>query len=331
MSEELKAGTGSDSQENLVDAVTEGSTDEIAEALKLVEGGGNVDPEAPTEEAEVAPETEAQEEAQETAQDEEQEEQETAPDPSVAQGWAQVVKAERQARERMKEVREREKALEARAAQNDALADRIRTDPLSVLREAGFEFNDLARMVLDGGQPKQAPQQPKSEDKEFAAMRERVAKLEAEKQAATEEQYRNAYRGDIRQVLSDPKYKLLASHPDAENEMFEAAAEWAREYGEVRQPEEFAGILQDQYRKELSELAARGPIREALGIGDTTPAEAPAPETPGRTKRPVKPRSLTNNMAASPSKKVDWDSLSDQDLISEAAKLVPAGAWDHME
>jgi hypothetical protein len=246
---------------------------------------------------------------------------------SVSQAWAAIEDRMSRAEKRERELKSREAALQKHIEQIQAgnveqqkadFLTGLRKDPLGILQEAGITFQNLAERVMTG--TTQMPQEKPTQNGNLT--REDVAAIVAEaldkySQTANQQGYEWQYLQLIDGALAKDEYKLMASFPNAKDEVYQEAIRLSQEKGEVLPPETVIAILQERKRGDLKKLMDLDVVKSALGLGSDQPkveteqqsngesGSEPANKTPetlgteaGITSKPNKPepeRRLTEN------------------------------------
>jgi hypothetical protein len=260
-------------------------------------------------------------------------EEEQPPEGHAAKGWAAVRRREEKLRaqkeafkqERL-QVDSRLKEMDAKLAQLKEREDALVADPLAYLSKQGTTFDDLARRVLGDGKPapeEQARRQALTMEQKFKEQEERQARLEAYIHKQETSSLINNYRADISKTLASSEFELLAAWPDAEEEVLQFADKWASQRREVLTPSQAAAKLQGELQKQLERLGSHQAVRKFFTDSkQAVSGQSQAPRGNGASS----PKTLTNNLAATPpASDPDWDSLSDEDQIQAALRLVQDG------
>lgn len=261
----------------------------------------------------------------------------------TAKGWAAIKNAETKLRQERERFSEERKATTHAAQQARAEADKILAearqqavdiksafskDPFGVLKnQFGVTLNDLAQLALSDQTT--LPQARPSEDPEKKALMERLDRLEKKDQQAQQENQLNAYKAGIKRALASEDFSILETMPNAEQEIIEVAAGYARKTGEVLQPDKAAAILKKYWEQHLSKVGSHAAARRVLGLPDPVASGANGNPAP----RPKGPKKTLTNQLSSPSPAVPQrlpDNLSEEEELRRAAELIPEGAWDRM-
>lgn len=260
--------------------------------------------------------------------------------PPVDKPWAAVHAAEKRLREeaaRIKAEKAELEQLKAGMKPAESIDDIIKKGPGAVLKEMearGLKWKDLVQHVVKG-EP-EAPKAPEAPKPSTDPILEKLTALEKRLQAKEDAEVEQKVRGSFRSTLADEKYSLLATHPSAEQRMFDYAVEYYNTHGEALPNEEIAEILQESYREELqstvSHAAVRQVLKELLEKTESASGNGKGAAKAKQELAPKKaPKTLTNNMPSAPIAKDDEESesstLDDNKLLEAAAKLIPPDAW----
>lgn len=260
----------------------------------------------------------------------------------VSEGWAAVTKREKQLRESREALkRDREQiaadkaALEKARAEVAGLRELAKVDPFKAVESLGLSFDGLVQTALKGGVPTPAPAKP-AEDPEKAALLKRLEQLEQRDQRREIQNNIMAFQNNCATALKQPEFELLAARPDAVEQMMDFANKFASEHGKLLTPSEIAGILQDTWREELATMGSSAAIRKALGLpvdssaaNDTSATEENEPAKPKKAGPKISNK-LPSKPPPAPGKTKPTGVQSEEDILNEAAALVPHDAWDRI-
>lgn len=318
----------------VVDGVTylDVQGDSIADAVEVLNAG--IAEEAQAEEgaeAEPSEDAEGEEPAQELAADEEVEE---TPD-EVAEFSAkadlesklQTAKREqRQEREEMKryihQMEQRMKGLESKGVMSrDAFMTELQKDPVGHLKRAGLTLDDVVVQQLETSDM--------SSSVNLDPIAQKLEKVTSWIEKQEEQKQVDAYRGDIREVLKDEQYELLASYPDAVDRVMNGALKRYNDFGSVDLTiAEIASRLQEEEVSALKARTSSKAVRKALGL-PLDDAEETKPQPPPK-KKASGPNSISKKMRA-PSGKAKEEEAStpfpdeSHDELQTLASNLPSG------
>jgi hypothetical protein len=300
--------------------------DEVAAALALVE-------DQPPEEAPAKVEPPKDEAPKQEAKPEEDE----APKGPAAKGWAAVRKREQRLAEQQKafkstqaQIQQQTQQITQRLQQIEEREAQLEKDPVAFLEKRGMTFDDLARRHLANG--KASPQEEarrgaEAQKTEAQELRTQLAEVKDMLQRQEQTRVLNDYRADIGRTLATEDFELLRAYPDAASEVEAFAEKYAQTHGVVLSPQDAASKLQVEWRKQLSALSTHEVVkRHLLGSGNGAHQQAS-----GRSQVPQGssgnaqsgPRTLTNNLAATPAADVpNRDDLSEEEELQAALRLV---------
>ena len=271
------------------------------------------------------------------------------PGESVAQGWAAIKKAEQsvlqdrvQLRKELQEVKRlREQLATSQKSQND-IVSLLKQDPRN-LEKLGIPMKEFLERVISEGAPTHDSIKRETNE-EVTTLKGELAEL---KNLLIQSQTNSAeekFRGRFESALAKPEYELLASHPKAFDEAIKFATAYYQENGRMDlTPEDIARHLQDTWREELTSLRSAKAVRKVFGLPDE-PSEEDSdgedveqePKAPLRKPAALKakPKTVTPTMASSPARGAPQAKVSrqsDEDIVREAAKLVPQDAWEQVD
>lgn len=319
MSEEVAVETTESTTPDLGGTVV----DDFQAALDAVEASEKSEQPAPEPEAEAKLDGEAKAEEKDGEEDSDEE-----PKGPASRVWASVRKREQKLLAKRKEFEAvqqewngRLQNAEKRWQETQALAKEIEEDLPGFIARRGLSAEDVVRSLI--GKKGEAPKpQPKAEDDDrVKAQEERLARLEESIRQREIQAKVSEYRANIRATLATEEFELLRGLPDAETEVYELADKWANHRNEVLTPREAAEKLQIELRKQLEKLGSNPAVRKLLGGADVRAGsgQSQAPRGNGTGS----PKTLTNNLAATPSADPpSLDALSEEDEFQAALRLV---------
>lgn len=270
---------------------------------------------------------------------------EVKPDPPVSPVWAAVKKAEQEAR-RMRDTAKRELAEAKKLreqlqnsgkTQADILAD-IKKDPRNI-EKYGISLQEVIDRVLTEGKPTEGTAK-REVNEELTAVKRELAEMKQFIQRQQAQTAEEKFKERFSSTLQGEEFELLRSHPDAWSECVAFAAEYYQAHGKMDlTPAQIAGHLQDTWREHLTSLRSAKAVRKVFGLPDEEAPEGadesePEPKVPPRkTSGPAAPKTVTSTMSSSPTRgapPAKVNRTNDDDIVREAAKLVPKDAWDSM-
>jgi hypothetical protein len=262
-------------------------------------------------------------------------EEEKEPDGPAAKGWAAVRRVEQKLIKKQKEFDARAQEITAKAQQLDAKLKEIQerealldSDPIAYLNKRGLSFDDVAKRYLNNGapSPEEAAKRAAAQGNDaLKAQEERLARIESLIQQREAQAAVNQYRADVKETIAADEFELLRAWPDAEAEVLDFADKWAARHKQVLTPRDAAAKLQGELQKQLKHLSSHQAVRSLLtsaGNGALKQAVSGQSQAP-RGNPGASPKTLTNNLAATPpAEEPDFDSLSEEDQIQAALRLV---------
>lgn len=254
-------------------------------------------------------------------------------DDKFAAKFAALGRKEKEIKAREKQLSDRQKALEEQLAGKEkevesfkSLPERIKKDPLGVMKEHGLTFEQLAELYLNDGKP---TEDQKLSEIEKRAM-DRIEKLEkqlAEKEAKqTQEELDkqlNAYKAQITDFVNAPEndYELIRAENavqlvfDVIEEHHNATADENGENGQILSNKEAADAVEAYLLEQAKSKVSLNKVKKLMQPADAPKAQ-PATETVAKT--------LSNTHASQvPNKSSKL--LTQEESKREAAKLI---RWD---
>jgi hypothetical protein len=216
----------------------------------------------------------------------------------------------------------------------------LRKDPASFEKLMGFPLKDFLDSVLTGTPPPSAA--AATQNDAITKLVEKIDGLEKRLVQRDAQEGESRYQSTLATTLKDPKFELLATMPNAMQEMLNFSQGYFKKYGAEAwrslTPEKIASTLQDVYQEHLRTSLSSSAVRKALGLpeekasGDDPPEETPKPQA---SRQPTKPRTVTPSMASSPARgSAEGDGSkkkrppTNDEVLRDAAKLVPQDVWD---
>lgn len=205
----------------------------------------------------------------------------------------------RQERERFKAEKESWEREKSAHLNGYIPKDRLKSNTLSALEEAGLSYDDLTQQLLNS---------PTSQvDPTIRALQAKIAKLEADQQSFSkkqEETQTTAYKQAV-DTIRNKVAGLVASNPEFEMikalDQTEAVValieETFKSEGFVMSEEEAAKEVEEHLAEEAYKMAGLDKIKKRLAPPPVTPAEEKQPATPQQPQL----KTLTNAVSASPS------------------------------
>ena len=308
----------------ILDSVTEGGAEAPA-VDSTVEGGQNMTtPETPAVEA--PPATEAPE---------------TPAEPDhFDRSWAAIKAAEKRNLAERTDVKEQRREMESMKSQMDSMKAELeryqggfKENPVEFIEKQGMTFDDLAKRVLNDGSASPEEMIRSNSNKnmsEIQQLRDQISKQGEMIQNQANERHVREYQKDVKSVLQTDEFELLQAYPDSETLIFNLASLHASEQGEVLTPTDAARRIQSELTEQLTSLSKNEAVRKLLGFqGEPVDLKSAATQATSNPGVQSKPNTLTNALAATPAAEVpDTSRLSEYELLREAAKLIPQGAFD---
>jgi hypothetical protein len=173
--------------------------------------------------------------------------------------FAALARQRRALQVKEREIAEREKALTSVSTQSpDALIQRIKSEPLSVLQEYGVTYDQLTQSILDNQNYNPEIQALKAELK---AVKEGVDKTLSDKDLQAEQQVLAQIEREVHNVAqSDPQFELIKlrhAEPDVKNLIHRTY----KETGEVLDTEEAMRLVEEELTKEALEIVNSNKIK----------------------------------------------------------------------
>lgn len=223
---------------------------------------------------------------------------------------------EQQFQARMAELDAKMKVLEEREAgieQYKSYPERLKQEPLKVLKEQGFTDHQIAEMMLNDGAPTEEMKFQMYEQKMEAKLKEFQDKIESEKQAQAKQAEAQAienFKAQITDFVNQNDEFELIKAEDSVDLVYEVIEAHYRESGDILSNKEACEAVENHLLDEAKKWMDRDKIKKLFQPAG--PAKA-APKTSAPT--------LSNAQAVQASKSGPAY-LSNEESLREAAKLI---------
>ena len=239
---------------------------------------------------------------------------------------------ERKLKEEFEGERSKRQSEADKYARYDSLKERFETDPLAVMEEHGWSYDQLTDRIL--GAEDRTDFDPKAEIealREELKRRDEDASNQAEEQLLAEEeaqveQYLNDYRGQVQKVVEQDRDKYELVHlNNAQEEVLNVAAEYYKTHQQLISAEQAADLVEDYFTEEARKMLGTkklGQYRESLNIEDRNDRPTVEATKPVISREP--PRTLTQNLAGNNPipQPTSGRNLTEDASKKEAAKLL---------
>lgn len=246
-------------------------------------------------------------------------------DQKFAARFAALSRKEKQMREQESKLQQQMQELQAKLQAFEeqqktfepfkTIPDRLKREPVKVLKEQGFTPEQLAEMILNDGDP--TPDMKMSEyEKKISQKLEEMEKKIAEKEAKEqEEKYAAAVESFKSQLVDfinkDETYELIKAN-DGADLVFEVIEAHHNETGQILSNKEACDAVEEHFLEEARKLVDREKVKKLLQ--PTTPKTQPAGAG--------KPSPTLSNVQAAQTSQKPSRKLSDEESKAEAAKLL---------
>lgn len=233
----------------------------------------------------------------------------------------QVRQQEAQLQKQMAEMQAKLAAFEASQAEFGTfkeLPNRLKSNPIEVLREQGITDEHLAQLLMNNGQPTEDMKFQQVEQKMLSKLEELQAKIdkkEADEAQAREAQAIEAFQAQLTDFVNkDETYELIKAH-DAVDMVFEVIKQHHDENdGAILSNAEACNVVEEYLLEQAKKLIDREKVKKLL-------QPAPTPTKAGALNGKAAP-TLSNAQAAQASNKTVARKLTNEESIAEAAKLI---------
>jgi hypothetical protein len=246
---------------------------------------------------------------------------ETQPDPKaeeVSKHYEKLIRQEKAIRAKEAAIKQREAELKAKEESLNATPkidqssyidkNRLKSDPLSVLAEAGLSYEELTNQLLNS-----TPRDPRVDAtiNELKAEIEQLRKSNEKSSKYQEEQQQQAYQAAVKQIEidtqslidRDPTFETIKATGTA-NEVVKLITETYNKDGILLSIEEAAQQVEDYLTEEYSKIASINKIKSRLEKSlATKPQTSTDTKTQSEIQQPKQTqptmKTLTNNTSAS--------------------------------
>jgi hypothetical protein len=218
------------------------------------------------------------------------------PDPS-AERFAQLARKEKALRAQARQLQEQQKSIQEQMSKSqNEWRDRIKSDPLSILAEAGLTHDDIANMLLNSKPEDVELKRIKSELQAIkSSQQEQFTKIQESQKAAYEQAVKQVSREVQNLVNSNEAYETIRA-----TKSYDAVVELIKqtydEDGILLSAEEASDMVEEYLTDEAMSLAKLKKIQSKL-----VPQEPSNPEqqTQSNQKPQITTKTLTNTVTAS--------------------------------
>lgn len=263
-------------------------------------------PKEPVDEVEVPPEPEAKPEEK--------------PEPRLAQGFAQLKRAERKLAAERESLRREREEMDGRHKRAQQLFEAGDVDG-ALRAQFGISYEDATMRML-GGKKEQKSNVPSEVMAELEALKKSNAQLQSERAAEREAKAVASLKSEIRKAITSKPddFEYVGAFGD---EGVEAAYEYMDSHfkrtGEILEIDEALSDLESQNDAVL--VRALTTKKAKLKLSAVAPQQASRPTSERAPATPTKqsPRTLTNSQAAAVPSRVQVQSADPEELISAAS------------
>lgn len=190
------------------------------------------------------------------------------------------------------EIRQREEALKNRETQGDGgeVLNRLKTNPLGVLQEAGVTYDQLTEAILSNGSGNSEIQSLKAE---INALKEGVNKTFTDRDVQAEKQVLAEMRRDVDKVAAQGDEYELIRETQSQAEVIDLIHRTYKKTGEILDTREAMGLVEEELLLEGEKIARIKKIQ-----GRLTPAEEVVEALQTQRQQPRQMRTLTNRDGA---------------------------------
>ncbi len=249
---------------------------------------------------------------------------ETAPkvDDRLASKFAALTRKEKAIREQQNQLKQKQaeidqlkKQYEERGSSEKSLAERLKSEPLKVLSEAGLTFEDLSQIVLNEGNPTPEMLIKRTRDeieskytKELEDLKKSMLEKEQQQEEAKVNQVKQQYLAELTEfVNSTEKYELIRAN-DGVQLVYDIVEAFYEDSGKILSLEEAADHVETYLEEEARKLFELKKFKQT--------------SQPKELKPPTETAPTLSNALASQAPQKSERKLSKEESLKEAAKLI---------
>lgn len=228
-------------------------------------------------------------------QEQQQEQQEPKVDPS-AERFAQLARKEKALRAQARQLQEQQRSMQEQLTKSQSeWKERVKSDPLTLLAEAGLTHDDIANLLLNSRPEDVELKRIKSELQAIKnSQQEQFTKIQESQQAAYEQAVKQVSREVNMLIDGNEAYETIKA-TKSQDAVVELIKSTYNEDGILLSAEEAADMVEAYLTEEATSLAKLKKIQSKLA-----PQEPIIPaQQPQQTKKPQITTTLTNNANAS--------------------------------
>ena len=313
----------------------------ITEAMKVMDAG---DPSAQPADGAPAPAgggpSNGQDPASAQSQEGEQPLKAPAPDPAMAQRWAELQRREASLSIQQKELLDLQKLQATKGDSVDDLKRMAIDDPLQALKHLGLSFEDVTRFALDNKEYAENNRQDELA-KEQERITQQMKELQEQRDRDATTSAKRAQEGEIRSVLDKDDQYAISRFKGAEAIDFAIAVAkaTAEQYGFVPKWADVLAQVENHYETEVSALLRLDKVQSSVSSPgsqqkpiDAAPAQdgpsAPAQQVTNASSEAGRPgggtesQTLNNDQISNAAPRQPRTFKSDEDLRKDAIALL---------
>lgn len=214
-----------------------------------------------------------------------------------AERFAQLARKEKALRAQARQLQEQQRSIQEQLTKSQSeWQGRVKSDPLTVLAEAGLTHDDIANLLLNSRPEDVELKRIKSELQAIkSSQQEQYNKIQESQKAAYEQAVKQVSREVNMVVNSDEAYETIRAtkSQDAVVELIKSTYD---EEGVLLSADEAAAMVEEYLVNEATSLAKLKKIQSKLAPQEP---EIPAEQTQQTQKPQITTKTLTNTITAS--------------------------------
>jgi hypothetical protein len=218
------------------------------------------------------------------------------PDPS-AERFAQLARKEKALRAQARQLQEQQRSMQEQMSKSQSeWQSRVKSDPISVLAEAGLSHDDIANIILNSKPEDLELKRIKSELQALKSnQQEQFTKIQESQTAAYEQAVKQVSREVQNLVNSDEAYETIRA-TKSYDAVVELIKQTYNEDGVLLNAKEASDMVEEYLTDEAMSLAKLKKIQSKLAPQEP---EKPVQQTSSNQKPQITTKTLTNSVTTS--------------------------------
>jgi len=233
---------------------------------------------------------------QPVVEQQQQQQQTKQPDPS-SERFAQLARKEKSLRAQARQLQEQQKSIQEQLSKSQSeWQNRIKSDPLTVLAEAGLNHDDIANIILNSKPEDIELKRIKSELQSLKSnQQEQFTKIQESQKAAYEQAVKQVSREVQNLVNGNEAYETIRA-TKSYDAVVELIKQTYNEDGVLLSAEEASDMVEEYLTDEAMSLAKLKKIQSKLAPQEP---QEPVQKTQSNQKPQITTKTLTNSVTTS--------------------------------